>query len=125
MKHIIAVLISALAASSCAHVDAVARDVSACAHESSGKFAYDLEQGSAKLVADVLACDPSLSGPLLAPCVESGLANLALAIGPDGEAFVECVVARVENDPDALAVQKASARAARATLFRKPGWSRK
>lgn len=105
----------ALGSSGCAHVDAIAKDVTGCVKADESAAVVDLERAAPKIVEDILMCAPG--GEAAIPmCVEQGLQSLVVALGPDGERFRLCVVNAIENDPEAAPLAKQRAKAVRVKL---------
>jgi len=103
---------------SCAHVDAIVKDVQSCVKQDGDSTVQDLEKEAIPFVENLLICDPGFSPAALPVCAEQGLAAVAFAIGPDGERFKLCVVNTIEHDPAATVLQKARAGAERVKLVR-------
>ena len=62
---------------------------------------------------ELFLCAP-MSGGDLPPCAVAGLQTLAVALGPDGQAFLDCVIPLLERDLTKPASVRQGARAYRA-----------
>lgn len=48
----------------------------------------------ADVVAAFLLCDPGFTGPQAPACAIQSLEDLALSLGPNGKAIVDCIIAK-------------------------------
>lgn len=102
------------------HVDAITTDVESCITPNASADKAALEHAAGQFLAQTLMCDAEAGfNPYALPaCAADAIPGIEASLGPDGKAFVTCALNKIENDPNALAKQKARAHAARVSLAR-------
>ncbi len=99
----------AVAASGCATVQPIVKDVETCA----GPACADIATKILPAAEVILECELETGGAALPACAENGLAALAAAAGPDGWKIVACVVSAIEKDTTKPPAVRERARMAR------------
>jgi hypothetical protein len=101
-------------------VDATIADIDSCIGANESQDMKDLKHAAAQFLWQVCLCDVEggFSPADLPPCAAAAIPGIEASLGPDGKVFVTCALTKIENDPNALAKQKARAKAMRAKVER-------
>lgn len=102
-------LLLALPLFSCAHVNAVLKDMRECLSENPAL--HDVEADVGPAITHILACDPDLSKDALPECAKAGLSGLAVVLGYDGIRYIECVVGKMVSSKAASQLVRSRAKA--------------
>lgn len=115
--------LSLLGVSSCAHVNAITKDVESCVTADGPQALKDLERDAIPALTDAFMCDASTAfDPHAVPmCLVDAFEKECANLGPDAERFKLCVITTVENDPLANPIARTRAKATRARLVRQAG----
>lgn len=112
-----------LGPTSCAHVNAITKDVESCVTADGPQAIKDLEHDAIPALTDAFMCDASTGfDPNAIPmCLKDAFVKECSNLGPDAERFELCVITTVENDPLANPIARARAKATRMRLVRNAG----